>query len=138
MKKQFKNIITLLLASAVLFASTGVVIASHICTSSKKSDVAFFENKGCCSKDSKPCTSFPTAPNSLKGNCCQLNISYHKIDVSSVQKTFSPVTIYYFPVKDIIALPLPGQTFFPAPANQNPDYRTGGKPFLFSIHSLLI
>jgi hypothetical protein len=89
MIRRLQQILSCFLAAVILFASTGVVIASHICHESKKTDVSIFESKGCCSMRSDNCAELPPAADHFKNNCCQLTVSWHKADVTSVQPGFS-------------------------------------------------
>jgi hypothetical protein len=139
MRKLLKNFLSFFLAAAIIFASTGIVIASHVCSASKKADVSLFKSNGCCSKKGKHCASFPAANTALKKNCCQLSVTFHKLDVTSLQKTFSAahgnmvatarILFNYFPP---VSAP---QVIF---SSHGPDLKYGGKDFLFRIHLLLI
>ncbi|CAN5584408.1 hypothetical protein BH11BAC1_BH11BAC1_29170 [soil metagenome] len=143
MKKGFIHFLSFLLSASVLFASTGIVIASHVCHESQQSDVTFFERQGCCSDMLENCGAFPAPSNQIKGNCCELTITYHKLEV------FSPGKISLLPV--IVSFPV-GQSFLQnsylnraAVLVSNPEdtpgvlkLKPGTKNFLHSIHTLLI
>ena len=144
MKRAFKNILAILLAANVLFASTGVVVASHICAARKKADVTLFKSHGCCSKEKKDCSSFPfSSSDHFRNNCCQLNISYYKLDVNSVQKNFSAKPVVLYPAIQTIFY-----SVFSSLSSHDPVAIThddgnswlvpGSKDFIFSLHRLQI
>jgi len=138
MKKGLRNIVAFLLTASVLFASTGVVVASHICLKKKKSDVSLFESKSCCSNHDKGCGPVPV----LKKNCCQFSISYHKLEVNSITKVSSEASGCSFSVAYPVLIP--GLSFLQEEVNGSVDppfirrLLPGSKNFLHSIHSLLI
>jgi len=139
MKKGLKIILSCLIATSVLFASTGVVIASHICFKKGKSNVSFFESKSCCSKHDNSCSSVPV----IKKNCCQFSISYHKLEVNSVSKASSDVAGVSFTIaSSIISVPDLGSFQYKVSPSEkssaNLRLLPGSKNFLHSIHLLLI
>jgi hypothetical protein len=101
MKKGLRTFLSVLLAASVLYASTGVVIASHICLKNKKSDISLFESKSCCKNHDKGCGPVPVN----KKNCCQLSISYHKLEVNSVTKISTEVSGFSFSVAYPVSIP---------------------------------
>jgi hypothetical protein len=139
MGKLLKNFLAFFLSAAILVASSGVVIASHICLSSQKSDVSLFEHHGCCSEAGSDCKPVPPASGQLKKNCCQLSISYFKIDIPSVQKTFSLKADFIAPAEQTV---FSGFSFGEWNVYQTnftgPGLKSGGIDFLHRIHLLLI
>src|SRR5690349_8314534 len=133
MKKGFKIVLSCLLAASVLFASTGVVIASHVCLKKNKSDISFFESKSCCSKHDKSCSKVPV----LKSKCCQLSISYHKLEVKSAVKSSSSLENISISVTDAeIAYPEFSSFEKPLSSSDHPPANLrllpGSKSFLHS------
>src|SRR5437868_414661 len=86
MRSPYTKLLSFFLSASILFASSGVVVASHFCSSKKKGETFLFSQKGCCEKESKSCSVPPTSQEQIKNNCCHVNISYYKIDVSSLVK----------------------------------------------------
>ena len=112
-------------------------MAMHTCLSSSKKQVALFEHKGCCSKSGKGCHKTPTTR--LKAKCCELSISYHKIDLNaSVLKYEVSLSA------DQISEPFNTTIFFSdnglysVVSNKAPPQLRGGTDFLYGIHRLLI
>jgi hypothetical protein len=137
--KGLKNILSFFLAVLILFSSTGIVIASHICIKSKKTDVFLFKAKGCCSKMQGECSSLPASAEQFKNHCCQLSISYVKLDVTSLQKSFSAASGIIIPVEQFTFSNLYSSPCFQSCFNiHDPDIASGGKNFLLDIHRLLI
>jgi hypothetical protein len=139
MKKALEIILSCLIAASVLFASTGVVIASHVCFKNGKSTVSFFESKSCCSKNDNSCSHVPA----VKRNCCQFSISYHKLEVNSASKTCSEVGKVSFPASySIISIPGLGTVHLKVSRSEkfsaNLRLLPGSINFLHSIHLLLI
>jgi hypothetical protein len=139
MKKGLKIILSCLIAASLLFASTGVVIASHICFKKGKSNVSFFENESCCSKHENSCSEVPV----VKKKCCQLSISYHKLEVNSLTKPSSKVTGVFFIIPSSIILISDSVSLLnvaPPSAKYSDPLRLlpGSKNFLYSIRLLLI
>jgi len=139
MKKGFKIFLSIVLAASVLFASTGVVIASHICLKKNKSDISLFESKSCCKSHNKSCSPVPV----IKKKCCQLSVSYHKLEVNSVAKSASALDEISIPVlvADITApglRSLQNTIPFTKVLYGNQRQIPGSKNFLYSIHLLTI
>lgn len=137
MKSRAKHILAFFLAFSILISSSGVVVAMHTCLSSSQKQISLFEHKGCCSKSGKGC--HKTSTSGLKAKCCELSISYHKIDVNaSVLKYEISLTA------DQISEPFKSTTFFSDNAlfsvvsNKAPPQLRGGTDFLYGIHRLLI
>lgn len=139
MKKGIKSFISLLLAASVLISSTGVVIASHVCLKKGQADVSFFQSKSCCSKHHSSCSPVPV----VKKKCCQLSVSYHKLELNSIVKVASASHGISIPVLDAVVTPQTSSAFLntfqltddpPGNLKQIP----GSKTFLHSIHLLLI
>lgn len=135
MSRYLTKFISVFLIAATLFASTGVVIASHICSSKKTTDVSLFQHKGCCSKKDKDCTSSTASSIGFRKNCCQLSVSYNKLNVNSVQKNgalhsdiIAPAAKPSFQKKCSLI-----KTFV-----RKAEYQSGGLDFLLRIHLLLI
>jgi|GEM_PF-5224775 len=139
MTRLLKNILSFILVGAILFASTGVVIASHVCSETKKADVSMFERKGCCSKPMKGCSSFPSASDHLKNNCCQLSITYHKLNISSLQKTTVASIGFFLPFKELVFQTTASTSGLSCvPEFRKPPVQKTGKDFLIQINLLLI
>lgn len=143
MKKWFTYFLSFLLAASVLFASTGVVIASHICHESKKADITLFESHGCCSDLASKCESLPASQGQLKKNCCELNISYHKLELLTLGKISLKQGLTYLPVEQIQfqnTIAQSNETFSIIPENPSgvQKLKPGTKNFLYSVHTLLI
>lgn len=137
MKIRMKHILAFFLAFTILISSSGVVVAMHTCLSSSKKQISLFEHKGCCSKSNKGC--HKTSSTGLKAKCCELSISYHKIDVNaSVLKYEISLSA------DLISEPFNTTTFFSdntlfsVISNKAPPQLRGGTDFLYGIHRLLI
>jgi hypothetical protein len=139
MKKEFKTFLSILLAASVLFASTGIVIASHICLKKQIADVSLFESKGCCAMHHERCSTIPV----VKKKCCQLSVSYHKLELNTETKsptTFTKISIPGF----VIDVPSPVLSSLANTFTSSDDppvslrLLPGSKNFLFSIRLLLI
>jgi len=137
MKSRAKHILAFFLAFTILISSSGVVLAMHTCLSSSKKQVSLFEHRGCCSKSNKGCHKSPST--GLKAKCCELSISYHKIDLNaSVLKYDFSLTA------DLISEPFSKAAIFSDNAvfsvvsNKAPPQLRGGTDFLYGIHRLLI
>ena len=83
MKSRLKNIVAFFLGVIILLSSNGIVLATHSCFSRPGTQVSLFSHKGCCSKGKKDCHRIPAGENTFTKKCCQLKISFHKVDVSS-------------------------------------------------------
>ncbi|MEO8085290.1 MAG: hypothetical protein ABI763_00635 [Bacteroidota bacterium] len=143
MKKLFTHFLSFILAASVLFASTGVVIASHICHESKKADITLFEGHGCCTDLEGSCKSFPAPQGQLKNNCCELTISYHKLEVFSPGKISLKQVAISLPVEQFLFQNIPVQSNEILTVNTGEPLsfqrlKPGTKNFLFTIHTLLI
>ena len=137
MKSRTKHILAFFLAFTILISSSGVVVAMHTCLSSSKKQVSLFEHRGCCSKSNKGCHKSPST--GLKVKCCELSISYHKIDLNaSVLKYDFSLTA------DLISEPFSkaeifsDNAVFSVVSNKAPPQLRGGTDFLYGIHRLLI
>ena len=84
MKPSIQKLISVFLGLIILVSSTGVVLASHSCFSKPGTDVSLFSHKGCCSKGKMNCHADPQKETSFSKKCCQLKITFHKVDVSSI------------------------------------------------------
>ena len=108
MKARLKKFISLLLGVIITISSGGVVVASHSCLKKPGTEVSLFQHKGCCSKGKKNCHSASSPGQAFTKKCCQLTVSFHKVDVSSlpVKKNFihADVFIRNFAVQNTIAL----------------------------------
>lgn len=137
MMNSIRRFLAFFLTLTILVSSTGVVLAVHTCFISSKKQISLFQNKSCCSSHSKNCHSKPAS--SLKAKCCELSISYHKLDVVSN-------TIKYQHLDSDTGLPLvlfsaltkPQHSFTKIYLNKAPPESRGGIEFLYSIGSLLI
>ena len=143
MKKGLKRALSLLLAASVLIASTGIVIASHVCHESRKAGVTLYEQDGCCSKPGKDCQYLPVSPGQLKKSCCQISISYLKLVIASNEKAGS--RIIFSPVPSIADLFTNCTLKFtdsspsvPVEPVNSGKTKPGDKNFLHSIRLLLI
>jgi len=139
MKKGIRSLISVLLAISVLISSTGVVIASHVCLKKGQADVSFFQSKSCCSKYHKSCEPVPV----VKKKCCQLSVSYHKLQVNSVVKESSTSPGISIPVLDAVVSSqscsaFPSTFLYTNDPPGNLRQLPGSKTFLHSIHLLLI
>ena len=81
--KSIKNSLAIFLGVVILISSNGIVLASHSCSVKPGTDVSLFEHKGCCSNGKMNCHADYPGINSLTKKCCQLTITFHKVDVSS-------------------------------------------------------
>ncbi len=89
MKSRFKNIVSIFLSLVVLVSSNGIVVAAHNCFSEHKTEVSLSTIK-CCSKEKETCHSKPAAENAFTKKCCDLKITYHKVNVNTpLAKTIS-------------------------------------------------
>ena len=139
MKKGFKIVLSCLLAASVLFASTGVVIASHVCLKKNKSDISFFESKSCCSKHDKSCRTETV----IKTKCCQFSLSYHKLEVNTAVKSASSIESISISVLDAGISSAEFSSFEKSFSHsEHPPailrLQPGSKNFLHSIQLLLI
>jgi hypothetical protein len=134
-----KRFIALCLALVVFISSGGVVMAVHYCSKQANKEVTLFKNNTCCSKNSSACESFP-ASKSLKKKCCDLKVTYHKIDISTVFSEKVTPDVQALIVIDF----LNNFSFFAPPvynsslANKAPPFFTGGRTFLSISQQFLI
>lgn len=140
MNKRIKNSVAVFLSVIILVSSTGVVLAAHNCFSKAETEVSLFRHKGCCSNEKKDCHSKPQKENSFTKKCCQLKITYHKIDVSSPLVKFSSVSdLKLLPVKQISFSPIIFSTDISSCfLNKAPPFIRAGVSLLHSIHTLQI
>jgi hypothetical protein len=82
MKSRTKNILSIFLSLVVLVSSNGIVVAAHNCFSQHKTEVSLFSKK-CCSKEKEQCHSKPAMEDTFAKKCCELKITYHKVDVKA-------------------------------------------------------
>jgi hypothetical protein len=139
MIKGLKLFLSFFLAASVLFASTGIVIASHVCLKQQKTDVSLFESKSCCKSHHKSCSKIPV----VSKRCCELSINYCKLEINSATKTITSVNSVSIPV--MVALnSMTGSFSFQHIVSYSDDppddlrLLPGSKNFLHSIHLLLI
>ncbi len=137
--KKAKRFLALVLSLVILISSGGIVLAVHYCSSKADASVTLFVAKSCCSQKDVPCDG-SKSQHSFKNNCCELKISYHKVDVSSVVSAGhhfeAPVCMSDFvKVQDPSILPA---LLFGSLLNKAPPFYTGGKTFLYFIRNLLI
>lgn len=83
MKSFFRNSLAVILSAIMLVSSTGVVLGAHSCFSKHGTEVSLFVHKGCCSAEKSTCHSKHSEESAFTMECCQLKITYHKVDVSS-------------------------------------------------------
>ncbi len=87
MNPRFKNTIALLLSVAILVSSNGIVLAAHTCFSKAETKVSLFKATGCCSTEKLNDLNEHHADGCHDSigpkKCCQLSLSFHKVDVSS-------------------------------------------------------
>ncbi len=96
MKSRFSKIVSVFLGAIILISSNGIVLASHNCFSKPGTEVSLFEHKGCCSKGKKNCHAIPVKETAFTKKCCQLTISFHQADVSSLLVKTSLIHVDYF------------------------------------------
>ena len=101
MKRKLNKALAIFLGVIVLISSSGVVLASHQCFSKPETDVSLFSHNGCCSKKKKKCHALPVCEKAFAKKCCQLTITFHKIDVSSIDHKVNILSLTSF------ALPVP-------------------------------
>ncbi len=82
MKRTFKNITSVFLALIVFISTNGIVVAAHNCFSNHKTEVSLFHKK-CCSKEKEQCHSKPVNENTFSKKCCEIKISYHKVETNT-------------------------------------------------------
>ena len=139
MKSRSKNIISVFLALIVFVSSNGIVVAAHNCFSGHKTEVSLFE-KECCTKGKEKCHSKPAEENTFTKKCCELKITYHKIDVKTpLAKTSSIGHFNFFPTQLLFssASLFPGD-IFSFVFNKAPPLIHPGNALLISISTLQI
>ncbi len=139
MKSRFKNIVSIFLSLVVLVSSNGIVVASHNCFSQHKTEVSLFEKK-CCSKGKEQCHSKPVTENAFAKKCCDLKITYHKIDVKTpLAKTISIQQLNLFPAELLFSsVLLFSQNISASFFNKAPPLIHSGVSLLLSIGTLQI
>ena len=140
MKNLLRNSLAVLLSAIILVSSTGVVLAAHSCFSKHGTEVSLFVHKGCCSTEKSTCHSIHSEESAFKRECCQLKISYHKVDVSSpVVKNFSlpDLTLFSTPLFNFSSEKFDDRSSS-CTFNKAPPLLTGGLSFLYSTHLLKI
>src|SRR5689334_17612565 len=83
MRKGCQKFLAFFLALIVLISSNGIVVAAHNCFSSHKSKVFLSAPSTCCHKEKQSCHSKPVDQTSFVKKCCEVKITYHKIDVKT-------------------------------------------------------
>ena len=133
-----KRFLAVALAVVVFISSGGVVLAVHICSKNSNKEVSLFSNKTCCSKLT-PCAT-GEVPKTIKKNCCNLKITYHKVDISSIHSELSN-----FLVQAITIVPINFENEFVQEVflksvltNKAPPFFIGGKTFLSISQNYLI
>ena len=124
-----KNITAFLLAVLILVSGSGVVFSQHRCSYDGATEVTLFERtKGCCSTGSAiPCNN----NEGLKSNCCQLKITYNKVQIVSSPAQNHVLVDGDFPVTSLLSFSFfkhPFESFSPIssdpPISENPLYST--------------
>lgn len=137
MNSAFRQVFAFLLATSILVSSSGVVLAVHTCLSSSTKQISLFEHKGCCAKTKSVCHKAPKT--GIKTKCCELTISYHKIEVNaSVLKYSIPLQVDFFSLPEFSVPEFPVTAFQTSSLNKAPPDVRGGTALLFSLHRLLI
>lgn len=134
----FKRILAIVLATVVFVSSGGVVLAVHICSKNSSKEVSFFSNETCCSK--KTSCSNSDFQKILKKNCCNLKITYHKVDISSINSEVAPLPIHVIDVSHFnFENAFVQQVILKSVlTNKAPPFFTGGKSFLAISENYLI
>ena len=134
----FKRFLAVVLAVVVFISSGGVVLAVHICSKNSNKEVSLFSNKTCCSKVSHCANG--ELPQKIKKNCCDLKITYHKVDISSIHSELTN-----FPLQSLAIAPIIFENEFVQKVflksvltNKAPPFFTGGKSFLSISQNYLI
>lgn len=88
--KKFKAITVIFLAFLMLVSGSGFAVFVHKCGASHEVETDLFSRtEGCCSEE------FPAGCNQeeagIQAGCCELKISYQKIDIPSSGGFFKPV-----------------------------------------------
>ncbi len=134
----FKRILAIVLATVVFVSSGGVVLAVHICSKNSSKEVSLFSNQTCCSKKA-PCSN-SDAPKNFKKNCCNLKITYHKVDISSINSEVIPLPVHVINVDAFnFENAFVQQVILKSVlTNKAPPFFTGGKSFLAISENYLI
>ena len=134
-----KRIFAFLLAMVIFISSGGVVLAVHYCSKKSNKEISLFSNNSCCSKKSSHCDK-KNSTSSLKKKCCDLKVSYHKVDISS---TISDS--YHFDLHELVIENFRTELrFFLSSlptgeiSNKAPPFFRGGISFLHISNALLI
>jgi hypothetical protein len=106
MNKRFRNIFSVILSVIVLVSSNGIVLASHSCISKHETEVSVFRISGCCSKDKTNCHSRLSGEIVMTKKCCQLNLTFHRVDVSSPVYKIQPVRSFKMYAKELVGFPV--------------------------------
>jgi len=139
MKKHFKKRIALLLSVIVLVSSNGIVVSAHSCFSSHSTEVSFFNQDNCCSKEKKKCHSKPVDENTIRKSCCNIVVTFHRLDISSqvVKTTALNFTDSFSSVLFSGSLPAL-RNFCSLFESKAPPLIRAGVSLLHSIHTLKI
>jgi hypothetical protein len=140
MKSSFKKSVAILVSVIVLISSNGLELAAHNCFSQHGTEVSLFKHTGCCSKEEKNCHSNPVKDKSFEKKCCELKITYHKVDVSSpsVRTPEVPYSNLFF--SDLLfSSSFNSLNYFSSqPFNKPPPLICSGFSLLLSIQKLTI
>lgn len=133
------RIIAFILALVVFISSGGVVLAVHYCSKKTNKEVSLYNDHSCCSQKSKSCDS-KNKDHLFKNKCCDLKVTYHKIDISSIFSEIQPLilTCNLFSDFNFQSYLFPSAFYFCQLTNKAPPFYTGGKSFLHISQLLLI
>ncbi len=134
-----KRFLAFFLSLVIFISSGGVVLAVHYCSKKTTKEVSFFQHNSCCSKKSSVCKK--NIPDEfLKKKCCELKISYHKVDVSSLFYKLQQLNIESKAVDNFSETKVAKEPAFLSSTfcNKAPPFYTGGKTFLYFSQLLLI
>ncbi len=74
----FNRLFTILMVSAVLFSSNGLVLSIHSCLFNNSKEIALFSDSDCC-RDINDChNEAPGKENKVNTTCCTSEITYLK------------------------------------------------------------
>jgi len=125
-----KRLIAFLLAFVVFISSGGVVMAVHYCSMKSSKEISIFNQKSCCTDKAKTCEN-NRATELRNKKCCDLTVTYHKIDISTIFSVIEHVDLQV-PAFDYFSFNLnPAKTSFfdNILSNKAPPYFSGGKHF---------
>jgi len=134
-----KRLLVFFLAFVVFISSGGVVLAVHYCSMKASKEISLFQHNSCCSDTPKTCEKNNAEKVQAK-KCCDLKVTYHKVDMSTIISAIDHLDILVPALDDLSFNFCANKTAFVQSilSNKAPPFFSGGKTFLILSQLFLI